>query len=397
MAYLRKLPSGKWQATVRGADGRKHTRTDALRSVVKAWATDEESKIARGMWRDPRIGQTTFEEWADRWFGARVVEAETRRGDRGVLDNHILPHWRTWVLVAITAFDVQSWIRAMEKAGTGRHAIRRAYNLFATMCADAVTADMLAASPCGRHIDLPATPMKLAAWFTREQVDLIRAELDPRHRGHSVMTELMCLIGLRWGEAAGLRATDVDWLRGRLSVHGVLTQHGKWKEYPKSSKSRRSVPIPRYLLDEMAALLTGRQSSISCACELSIDHLHIFVTNRGQRPLSGANWRVVWYDAIDRANARIAEANRGRPESERVEPVPRDDPHNCRHTAASWLVQEGVPLYDVQALLGHESYVTTQRYAHLAPDAHGAVEKAWERIAAHQRRTATAVDRRKAT
>ena len=41
-----------------------------------------------------------------------------------------------------------------------------------------------------------------------------------------------------------------------------------------------------------------------------------------------------------------------------------------RHTAASWLVINGVPLYDVQALLGHESYRTTERYAHLAPDAH---------------------------
>jgi hypothetical protein len=34
---------------------------------------------------------------------------------------------------------------------------------------------------------------------------------------------------------------------------------------------------------------------------------------------------------------------------------------------------DGVPLYDVQALLGHESLATTQRYAHLAPDAHGRV------------------------
>jgi site-specific recombinase XerD len=50
-----------------------------------------------------------------------------------------------------------------------------------------------------------------------------------------------------------------------------------------------------------------------------------------------------------------------------------------RHTAASWLVQDGVPLYDVQALLGHESFATTQRYAHLAPDAHGKVLESWAR------------------
>lgn len=38
-----------------------------------------------------------------------------------------------------------------------------------------------------------------------------------------------------------------------------------------------------------------------------------------------------------------------------------------------------MPLYDVQALLGHEDYATTQRYAHLAPDAHGKVLESWSR------------------
>ncbi len=44
-----------------------------------------------------------------------------------------------------------------------------------------------------------------------------------------------------------------------------------------------------------------------------------------------------------------------------------------RHTAASWLVQDGVSLYDVQALPGQEDYATPQRYAHLSPDAHSKV------------------------
>ena len=42
--------------------------------------------------------------------------------------------------------------------------------------------------------------------------------------------------------------------------------------------------------------------------------------------------------------------------------------HSLRHTFASWLVQQGVPLYTVQKLMGHKTVIMTQRYAHLAPD-----------------------------
>ena len=42
--------------------------------------------------------------------------------------------------------------------------------------------------------------------------------------------------------------------------------------------------------------------------------------------------------------------------------------HSLRHTFASWLVQAGVSLYEVQKLLGHSSPIVTQIYSHLAPE-----------------------------
>jgi site-specific recombinase XerD len=40
--------------------------------------------------------------------------------------------------------------------------------------------------------------------------------------------------------------------------------------------------------------------------------------------------------------------------------------HSLRHTFATWLVQDGVSIYEVQKLLGHSSVVVTQIYSHLA-------------------------------
>ena len=40
---------------------------------------------------------------------------------------------------------------------------------------------------------------------------------------------------------------------------------------------------------------------------------------------------------------------------------------NLRHTAASLMVQNGVPLYEVQQILGHSTPLMTQRYASLMP------------------------------
>lgn len=361
MPYIRRLPSGKWQATVRLPNGKKITRTDPLKRVVAEWGKGEETRIARGEWRDQRLGRVTYEEWRDRWVAARVVEPETARRDKGVLANHLNPQWAGWRVPTITRIEVQGWVKRMQADGVGAHAVRHAYNLLSSMLNAAVDEQIISETPC-RRIDLPATPPKLPEWFTYEQVEAIARHLP---ESYAAGAWLMAWCGLRWGECAGLRVGDVKFLRRRLTVVGTMPQRGGvWKEYPKTSRSRREIAVEPQVLELLAPLAAGKDAG-----EL------LFTTGRPYRgelrPWSGANWRVKWYEAIGKAGA------------------PAYSPHALRHTAASWLVQDGVPLYDVQRLLGHESPQITARYSHLQPDAHGTVEAAWLRMrAAHQRRTA---------
>jgi hypothetical protein len=94
----------------------------------------------------------------------------------------------------------------------------------------------------------------------------------------------------------------------------------------------------------------------------------VFTAPQGGTVTDGHFRNRVWYPAVAAAGIR------------------RFPPRIMRHTAASWLVQDGVPLMDVQMLLGHEDYATTQRYAHLAPHAHEKVIKSWARASAARQR-----------
>src|SRR5215470_8523095 len=42
--------------------------------------------------------------------------------------------------------------------------------------------------------------------------------------------------------------------------------------------------------------------------------------------------------------------------------------HDLRHTFASWLIQRGRTIKEVQEALGHQTIAMTMRYAHLAPE-----------------------------
>lgn len=354
------MKTGNWQATVRNRLGDRFSESFPLKTQARAWGLEMETQFARGGLRDPRVGETSFRDWHDRWWDARVVEPHTLQGDGSSIKNHVMPHWADWEMRAITRMDVQSWIRSLIDKGAGAAAIKRAYNLTSSIMRAAVDDDVIAVSPC-RSIDLPQIAIKPPQWFTLDQAQSVLDELPTVWR-------TMCLLGfytgLRWGELSGLHRHRIDQRRSRLFVVEVNTKSGI-KEYPKSSKSRREVPLPPHVLE---------------ALERHIHRLDrdavVFTTltkGRAGRLLNDGNWRrQTWWPTVDSAYYFDDDGEQ--------QPVPHYPPHSMRHTCASWLVQKGVSLYEVQHLLGHESFQTTQRYAHLQPDAHKAVLGAWERM-----------------
>lgn len=146
------------------------------------------------------------------------------------------------------------------------------------------------------------------------------------------------LTGMRRGEVLNLKWENVDFTR-RL-VHIETSPSFKTKQ-----GRRRTIPLNAKAL----YLVRSRQGKSSCE--------HVFSLN--DRPIYGN-----WVQHLFKRYVRRAGLD------ERVHF------HSLRHTFASWLVQNGASLYEIQKLLGHSGPQVTQIYAHLSPsELHGTVDK----------------------
>lgn len=390
MAYIRQLPSGKYQATVRLANGKRTTKTHRLKSVVSKWATEQEAKINAGDHRDPRAGQIKLGEWRKRVSESRGLEAPTRAKLDSIWRTHCEEEWETWPMAAVTRLEAQEWVNRLRQKRRARHrgkavktskdvprlapsTIHECANTMGTLYALAMKEHppLVISNPFA-GLDLPKIEPRPIEFYEPEEAERLYEALERLHGPKwRTLVELGMDVGLRPGELYGLHANRTDWTRQLVHVTHVMTRYGL-REYPKSRKSHRSVPVPERTIEGMSRLMKGRNAFAKCTCPKVLPDGSrqpgdgpcpslIFRAPQGG-PIDDGNFRDrIWYPAVTAAGIR------------------RLPPKIMRHTAASWLVQDGVPLYDVQALLGHESFTTTQRYAHLAPDAHSKVIESWSR------------------
>jgi integrase len=156
-------------------------------------------------------------------------------------------------------------------------------------------------------------------WLTREEATRLLEALG-RARNPDVLdlTILALGTGCRRSELLELTWDRVDRARGVIRLE--LTKSGK----------RREVPFGR----DVDAVLARRQQAST-------------------RVFQRASWEAYRYAFESAVVAAKIDDFRF---------------HDLRHTYASWLVQAGRPLAEVQALLGHRTLAMTNRYSHLAPE-----------------------------
>jgi integrase len=158
---------------------------------------------------------------------------------------------------------------------------------------------------------------------------------------YGTLIKVLAYAGLRWGELVALTTRRIDLKRRRIEVVEAITEvHGRVIVGTTKTHQRRSVPIPRFLADELAAQLAGKAPG-----DL------VFTAPEGG-VLRNTNFRPRFFDpAAEKAG------------------LPGLTPHELRHTAASLAVAAGANVKAVQQMLGHASAaMTLDVYAGLFAD-----------------------------
>jgi integrase len=191
-------------------------------------------------------------------------------------------------------------------------------------------------------VKAPRREHRRRGYLTHDQVELLASAVGK----YGTVVRFLAYTGLRWGEMAALRVDSMDMLRRRVNVHHAVAEvkgRSVWST-PKSHE-RRSVPFPRFLSEELAALIVGR----------SREDLVFTAPDGGVLRVSTFRPRT-FAPAVRRLVATVPG-------------FPTVTLHDVRHTAASLAISGGANPNAVQTMLGHQSAVLTMdTYADLFPD-----------------------------
>ena len=121
----------------------------------------------------------------------------------------------------------------------------------------AVQRDLIVVAPC-RGVSLPKAQPITRQVVTPDELGALAGALGA---DYAPMAYLGAVLGLRWGECAGLRVGRVDFLHGRLTVAEQITRGAKGAVVsgpPKSDAGRRTLSVPEPLMALLSAHLTRR-------------------------------------------------------------------------------------------------------------------------------------------
>jgi integrase len=342
VAWVRKAPSGKWQARWRDPGGRERVRTFRLKGEAEKFLSTIEAAKVRGSYVDPSLGRVTFGSYTEEFLASAVdLRPSTRATYETEYRLYLKPALGSVPIASVRPSDLRTLVAGLTDRGVGARTVQLTHQVASRVLRQAVEDGLIPANPASR-VKTPSTERRAIRILSVEEVEALADAFDPRY---GVMVLLGAYAGLRFGEASALRTPHLRLLERRVEIAEVSSEvRGKVFLGPlKTKESRRTVTIPAFLADELG-------SHVGATGDPKGSDL-VFPAPEGG-PLRRTNFRRrFWAPAVEAAG---------------TSPAPTF--HHLRHTAAALAIAQGAHPKAIQARLGHASITTTLNlYGHLFP------------------------------
>jgi integrase len=267
-----------------------------------------------------------------------TLKFATRRIYATLLKKHLLPRFGQQRLSDISKVEIQRFVLGKLEQGLAWETVSHLRHLMSKILGTAVEWELLAVNPA-QGVKMPERTLKRPrSYLTLDEFRRLTSQLVGPSR---LIVGLAGGVGLRIGEILALRWGTIDFERGTVRVEE--TCYKGHLGTPKTRASRRELPLPASIIQELA---THRSQCV----DRSPGAL-VFGTRKGT-PLSADNMR--------KRELRPACARAG---------IKLIDWHTLRHTHATLLHDQGTPLKIAQAQLGHShSSTTSDVYTHAVGD-----------------------------
>jgi integrase len=222
--------------------------------------------------------------------------------------------------------------------------INKAIDAWAMVLADAQQQGLVTRN-VAEHIAHVALRHKEADTYTEEEVKTILAAIADDRLTHAWE---LALSGLRRGEVAGLRWSDIDLDAKTLTISNNRVDAGgrAVENDPKSASSRRTLPLPDRLVTVLRSTKV-RQARERLALGSDSGPWEYVVSNEAGQPYHPQVLSRRWAEAVEAAGVRHIKL------------------HAARHTCATLMHLSGVPAAVIAAWIGHkDASLTMKLYAH---------------------------------
>jgi len=288
----------------------------------------------------------TLEEYMNEWLVETArprIRPSTYTSYESITKLHIIPSLGKIPVRKLTPQQVQSWLNQKFRAGLNPARMR---GILRVALNHAVRFEIVSRN-VATMVRLPRIPRYEIEPFTPKQ---IRTLLDAL-RGHRLeaLYSVAVAMGLRQGEALGLRWEDVDFDEGTLSVrHALQRIEGKFELVePKTPRSRRTLYLPMATLRSLREHRAGQLKERLLAGPGWEDRGLVFTTPTGT-PIDARNLTLSFQRMLKRFG------------------LPKRRFHDLRHSCATLLLVQGVPARVVMETLGHSQIsLTLNTYSHV--------------------------------